>query len=513
MIKDTQIDGKFVPQARPLDKLWAFVNWLPWHLVVPAFFLGVMFLFYPFREKIQYDKDEGVNLMKAMLVDEGYRLYDDIWSDQPPMFTYMLVGLFKVMGMEVNPARLLVLVLSSILVWASFLFLRWVWGVAHAFTVVVLFFLMPTYLMLSVAVMIGLPAITFAMLALLALTRWHLTDKPIWLAFSAIAMGCSVLIKGFTAVIIPVFLIGILVGQYFHLRGAFSYKKFLIPAIIWVATFAIITTIFLLLMVGPNNLIQIFLPHLEATEDELFDNSLYTINYHLQPLLPILALSVIGALLTFVTKRWLSLYPLAWMATAYLFLLQHSPVWYHHQLLVTVPGAILAAAAIGEALRAIGNMVRQRKFILTSFLLSAVVIGWFVYVINLGTPVLFDQLRDFPVWTNIKINALPYKLSILRKMDQYAPQTHWIVTDMPLYAFRAKRPVPPNLAVFTTKRIKTGNLTDEEIVETMREYQPEEVLLTRYFLPGVVQYLDENYRLERSRYDFNLYIRKDIPQP
>jgi hypothetical protein len=173
---------------------------------------------------------------------------------------------------------------------------------------------------------------------------------------------------------------------------------------------------------------------------------------------------------------------------------------------------ILAAAAVGEALRAIGNMVRQRKFILTSVLLSAVVIGWFVYVINLELPHCSTS-SGFPGGTNIKINALPYKLSILRKMDQYAPQTHWIVTDMPLYAFRAKRPVPPNLAVFTTKRIKTGNLTDEEIVQTMREYQPEEVLLTRYFLPGVVQYLDENYRLERSRYDFNLYIRKDIPEP
>jgi 4-amino-4-deoxy-L-arabinose transferase-like glycosyltransferase len=270
-----------------------------------------MFLFYPFREKIQYDKDEGVNLMKAMLVDDGYRLYDDIWSDQPPLFTYMLVGLFKVMEMEVNPPARWVLVLSSIIVWASFLYLRWVWGVAHAFTVVILFFLMPTYLMLSVAVMIGLPAITFAMLALLALTRWHLTDKPIWLALSAIAMGCSVLIKGFTAVIIPVFLIGILVGQYFHLRGAFSYKRFLLPAIIWGATFAIVTTVLLLLMVGPNNLIQIFLPHLEVTGGRFSTTRSYTINYHLQPLLPILALSAIGAILTFITKRWLSLYPLA----------------------------------------------------------------------------------------------------------------------------------------------------------------------------------------------------------
>ena len=31
-------------------------------------------------------------------------------------------------------------------------------------------------------------------------------------------------------------------------------------------------------------------------------------------------------------------------------------------------------------------------------------------------------------------------------MNEYVEQTNWIMTDMPMYAFRVQRPVPPSLA-------------------------------------------------------------------
>jgi hypothetical protein len=35
--------------------------------------------------------DEGGNLMKAVLVAKGFHLYSEIWSDQPPILTFLLV--------------------------------------------------------------------------------------------------------------------------------------------------------------------------------------------------------------------------------------------------------------------------------------------------------------------------------------------------------------------------------------------------------------------------------------
>jgi hypothetical protein len=94
---------------------------LVWHLGVPLVFFGVMLVVFPFRATFEMDLDEGVNLMKGMLVVRGYPLYSQIWSDQPPLFTQLLAILFRLVGFEVN-AAVLVLVLSAILLWASRLF-------------------------------------------------------------------------------------------------------------------------------------------------------------------------------------------------------------------------------------------------------------------------------------------------------------------------------------------------------------------------------------------------------
>jgi hypothetical protein len=95
-------------------------------------------------------------------------------------------------------------------------------------------------------------------------------------------------------------------------------------------------------------------------------------------------------------------------------------------------------------------------------------------------------------------------------MDEYAERTNWIMTDMPMYAFRVRRPVPPNVATFSRKRLATGSLTEEDILEAMREYRPEQVLLARFFIPSLEEYLKENYTLILSTEFFRLFIRNDL---
>jgi len=77
-----------------------------------------------------------------------------------------------------------------------------------------------------------------------------------------------------------------------------------------------------------------------------------------------------------------------------------------------------------------------------------------------------------------------------------------------MYAYRMDILVPPELAVFTWKRIETGNLTYEQVQETIDEYQPEQVLMGRFMFPELEEYLDEHYRLLDIPTDAKLYIRK-----
>jgi hypothetical protein len=95
-------------------------------------------------------------------------------------------------------------------------------------------------------------------------------------------------------------------------------------------------------------------------------------------------------------------------------------------------------------------------------------------------------------------------------MLKFAPQTNWVVTDLPMYAFRARLPVPPDLAVFSSKRITTGNLTEGQIMQTILKYQPEQILFGRFTYPNIEIYLRENYRLVHSKDEMKLYVRRDL---
>ena len=52
-----------------------------------------------------FDPDEGVNVIKGYLVFRGLPLYSEVWSDQPPMLTWMLAGAFQLFGSSLQLAR------------------------------------------------------------------------------------------------------------------------------------------------------------------------------------------------------------------------------------------------------------------------------------------------------------------------------------------------------------------------------------------------------------------------
>ena len=79
-----------------------------------------------------------------------------------------------------------------------------------------------------------------------------------------------------------------------------------------------------------------------------------------------------------------------------------------------------------------------------------------------------------------------------------------------MYAFRTRLAVPPELGVFTSKRVYTGNLTEAELLDALETYQPEQVLFGRFEFPGLQSYLDEHYQLVQAHDQTHLYIRKDL---
>ncbi len=221
-------------------------------------------------------------------------------------------------------------------------------------------------------------------------------------------------------------------------------------------------------------------------------------------------LGLFGALISIYKRNWISLYLLAWLIVAYGLFSSHSPVFYHHELLITIPLAILAAVGVGEGILSLLR-VRQLSDVLRLPALLGIValIGFSLVFINY-LPSLNKELMDYPRITDFNLKASPGRLEVLETMNKYADQTNWIVTDMPIYAFRVHKPVPPVLATFSKKRLLTGSLTEEDILKAMRDYRPEQVLIARFDIPALDAYLQENYTLVLSVEYFQLFVRNDL---
>jgi 4-amino-4-deoxy-L-arabinose transferase-like glycosyltransferase len=498
-------------KTQSTDKTWqnTLGNFLL-PIVIASIFLAFTFSYYPFREKLQFDTDEGLNLMRSMLVVLGHPLYREVSSDQPPLFTHLLGFLLRVVGFEVNPARLLVLLFATLLVWSGAQFLQFTWGKLAAILFLPLASMVPRYLELSVSVMIGVPSIALAAVSMLFVTLWHQQRSSLWLALSGFTLALSVLIKLFTGFLVPIFLIGVTASAYFDGREEGFSWKMLRPALIWSICFAGVVILLGLALVGPQNIWLIIFPHIAASTVEEFQGAGNTINIQLRAAAPLIYLGLFGALVSIYKRNWPGLYPLAWSALAYLLLSFHSPVFYHHQLLITIPLAMMAAAAVAEGILAIVRLRRSSDLVRLETLLGVGALIGFVLVSSHYLPVLDKELSNSPRISDFTLRATPGKLKVIRTMNEYIDRTNWIMTDMPMYAFRVQRPVPPSLATFSSKRLATGSLTDKDILAAMKEYHPEQVLMARFVIPALEAYLQENYTLILSEEFFRLFVRNDL---
>ncbi len=489
---------------------WSMVGEIVLPLVIALIFLAFTFSYYPFREKLQFDTDEGLNLMRSMLVTLGHPLYLEVSSDQPPLFTQILGLLFRFTGFEVNPARLLVLLFSTLLVWSAAQFLQLVSGKLAAILFLPLALIIPRYLELSISVMIGVPSIALAVLSMLFVTLWHQKKSNLWLVLSGFTLALSVLTKLFTGTLAPFFLIGIVASVYFSEQANGISWKTLRPAWIWGIWFAGTGILLGLLLVGPQNVGAIILPHITASNEGVFHGVQNTINTFLQAAVPLIILGVIGTSISIYNRKWLMLYPLSWAIFSYILFTFHSPVFYHHQLMITIPAAILAAAGVGEGVLSLTRLKRTSDLIHIRTLLGIGILIGFALVFNHYLPTLKKETMNKPRIDGFTLKATAGKLKILETMYEYADQTNWIMTDMPMYAFRVHKPVPPILATFSQKRLDTGSLTEDDILKAMNEYHPEQVLMARFEIPTLETYLKDHYTLISSEEFFRLFIRDDL---
>jgi hypothetical protein len=101
---------------------------------------------------------------------------------------------------------------------------------------------------------------------------------------------------------------------------------------------------------------------------------------------------------------------------------------------------------------------------------------------------------------------------VIKALMTFRPQTRWLFTDLPIASFYTNLKVPPELAVFSTKRIESGNLSNDTLLKLLQTYQPEQVLLGRYptIRKALQPYLEAHYVQQYKQQQISLYVLKSL---
>lgn len=478
-------------------------------LLIPIVFVMGTLLLMPVFSLFVYDNDEGINAIKATLMNDGYPLYTAIWSDQPPVFTQLLQIVFSIFGETMAVARLLVLALTTLFVWAFTSTIRLQQGVVAAWLALALLMLSDNFLRLSVSVMIGLPALSFAMVALYLLQLYKRSPQNWLLLLSALLMGLSIQTKLFTAILVPI--IGLdLLG--FGQETTLSQKEFwrrLGWAVIWGLATAIVYVV-VGFYYNALNIDMLLGAHLyegvqsayaeEESWNELRRFLLYDYGH--------LLLALLGLAVILLRRMWHGLLPLGWLVLAFVLLLNHRPIWYHHYQLISIPLCWLGTYAVAPLLELLSGdreesaawtspqWTRERGWRMLLGAQAVLVVGGLIYLRAEGTIPYYNQRT--------------YDREIVTELSDFADQTNWIFSDRATYPFYAGLPVPPEIAVFSRKRFFGETLDNQTLVSVMETYHPEQVLLTRFQSellsdPQFVSYLDAHYTMVQENPDYVYY--------
>jgi 4-amino-4-deoxy-L-arabinose transferase-like glycosyltransferase len=483
----------------------------------------------PIADTLQFDPDEGIELAKASLYSSGYSLYDQIWDDQPPLLTVLLAEWLKVFGSHIVAARLLILGLSAVLVGCFFSTLFLILGAGPALIGTVGLCLTLDFLRLSVSVMQGLPALAFVMAAVYLLLR--VTQSPLmiaspssaavshksrlpWLTLgiiaSGICFGLSLQIKLYTVLLLPACLSHLILGpsiQDWQLRPNRIHH-----GLVWLGA-CLLTVVGIGLLNHSFSSEQLLGAHFEEAAQSLqHEPSWQILIMFLAQDLDYFLLATVGTWILLRYQRSWPILPLVWLVSVLLGLTYYQPLWYHYYPLISIPVVWLGTYGVAQSF-SLFQKSQWLQFLKWDSLKHPTLKSLTAIFITLTIILAPIKIAVLAFENHIFLKESKENLEVINQLKVYASQTHWLLTDLPIAAFYLNLKVPPDLAVFSTKRVISGSINPKKLKQILKKYRPEQVLLGRYekINAALEPYLSEHYIRRYQKDKVIQYIRKDQP--
>lgn len=407
----------------------------------------------------EWSIDEGMYLMRARMARLGYRLYDDIWFNHPPLLVQLVMAAFERFGERVETARAASIALGAVGVAAVGLIARELDGWPAAVAAAAVVATAPLYNGLARAVMSSLPAVAMATLALALALRCGRTGRARWLAASGLAFGVGLAIKYIGLPLVP----AVVLAAWPAARG--SARRAAAGLAVWSLAAAAIPAAALApygLPVVLDQTVGSVLGARDAYPLDVLDNLGDAMEWLTEGHLGIALLGAFGLSMGLGRDRRWRVVAL-WLAADAAAVVVQAPLWSHHFVLPLVP---LCVAAGHGLVRGAEQLVRRppgeagwRAFALTT-------LGAFVLLL----PVSLRRIADV---AELDVERAPAAEAALAEA---AGPGGYAVTDSPMIAFRAGLRVPPNLCDPGAKRFESGDLTLADVADEVLEHRGAPVL-------------------------------------
>jgi hypothetical protein len=484
----------------------------------------------PLRTAIKIGGDEGFELAKATLCRKGFKLYSQVWNDQPPLHTFIVTQILRRVASSILAPRLVTVAFATLL-------LASLYGLAKNVQVargvrwlplpkrenphlhscvpvlaVALLIASPGFLTLTSSCMLEVPALAPAIAALWVLasiSRKHpqvgtgggtSRPHPLQVIAAGVLFGMSFEIKLINIVLLPLALLII----YSQRRGPNPGKSvFITFAILIAAALASVVALDFLCCRGAYlaHFQQAWSSHFTRTKsfeygspaDFPYDWNVLLRNWDVTiPALAGFAVSISAA-----RRRILAILPAAWLALNLAIFGFHKPWWSYYYVHTALPLCWCAAVGIGATIQ-LCLSVRRRLAWALPVVFGVLAVCWMSGRLYLQIKTARNSPQTF--------NSL-----VFTQISHYKPYVKWFYPYDPIYSFHASIPMPPDLAVIMLKRLWSGEMTNAKLAAELQQIQPGMILLQNTTRPVPFQNLiATKYRLAYEDPSMLLYVHESI---
>ena len=496
-------------------------------LLVLLLLFGLAQCVLPLRTAVQIGADEGFELAKATLCAHGHELYTEVWNDQPPLHTFLVMQVVKHVSNSVLAARLVTTGFTMVLLGSLFFLIHRLAGLMVAAITVFLLLVSPGFLELSASCMLEIPSLALALAGLCWLANGR-AEKRLPELGAGVLFGAAILIKLISLVWTP--LAALLIcrrlmapdsdragssGLLAPLRAAGRREFVLRIAVFTASLLASAVAIDCLIERGAYLLHfqQTWQSHFSAATTSLygsadqhkFDWAILLRNW--DTTLPAVAGIIVAV--PQVRARFLGLFALVWLGWSFVIFSNHTPWWAYYYIHTAIPLCFLAAVGIGRVWKGVvtrfrnppGKKTALSGRVIRPALLAIAVLcaaAWMVGRAGLEIKSMNDLPRTF--------SSL-----VIAESARYRPFTHWLYADDLTLSFHTDIPIIPSLAVVPLKRYWSGGMSVEGIAEEFDLYRPEIAILNNS--DAAVPFrrlLNSNYRLVYQDDRYQLYAITNI---